>query len=81
MKYTVILGRPIDATECAYDTYMTCVDAPNVQEAQRAARDEVWREDCFIDTDISDEPVELFARDDYEVLAVIEGEHWDVKEN
>lgn len=81
MKYTVILGRPIDATECAYDTYMTTVDAPNVKEAQRVARAEAAYEDSFADPEISDEPVELCEPDTYEVIAVIEGEHWDVKEN
>lgn len=76
MKYTVLIGRPIQAGECAYDTYLTTVEAEDgdVAAAQRAAQLEA----CAADHPGDDSDDKHFPGE-YEVLMVIEGEHADIK--
>jgi hypothetical protein len=78
MKYTVILLRPdYIADTFGQDTYMGHVEAGSVEMAQMLARREAY------ELDIDEEDRCNYAPDtpeDYFVIAVIAGEHMDIKE-
>lgn len=73
-RYTVILLYPSYMTDnFGEDTYMTCVEAEDVVEAQVAAQEEVVNEARTGDYD-------NLHPADFSVIAVIAGEHSDIKE-
>ena len=78
MKYTVILLRPdYIAGTFGEDTYMATVEADSVSDAQKLAQ-----MDAF-ELDIDEEDRGNYAdktSDDYFVIAVIAGDHQDIKE-
>ena len=80
MKYTVILLRPdYIAGTFGEDTYMTCVEADSVLAAQTSAQTEAVltdNEGCTAEE--IEEAVAHF--DDYFVIAVIAGDHQDIKQ-
>jgi hypothetical protein len=69
-KFTVILLYPdYLANTFGHDTYMTCVEADSVELAIFAATSDA----------IEDNDRMLSEREDWFVIAVIEGDHQDVK--
>jgi hypothetical protein len=71
--YTVLLLRPdYLANPYGTDTYMATIRAPSVHEAELSAQIEAYTVD-------GGEPHEGSFPDDYAVLAVIIGNHTDIK--
>ena len=76
MKYTVLVLYPDYETDnYGTDTFMTCVEADNVHEAQVKAQQE-----ALAAVTEGREEVGEFEFTNYVVLMVIEGEHFDIKQ-
>lgn len=76
--YTVLLAYPDYMCDGGLETYMTCVRAATVKEAQLLAQSEAAMAQV---EEAEDEYDALPQPDEFIVLAVIEGYHMDVKED
>lgn len=78
--YTVLLAYPDYLCDEWLETYMTCVRAATVKEAQLLAQSEASRAQ-FEGAEDEYDAMESPQPDEFIVLAVIEGYHMDVKED
>lgn len=80
-KFTVVILYPDHSTENFGETFMTTVESDAVFDAQRRAQWECAK-GCYEEEEFTfEEALEqgLVDLDDFAIVAVIEGEHQDVK--